>query len=265
MGAFEDGTSFLAGVFAKIPEGIRAQVKEALEKPEAKDAVTLIGESVLARSDYSRNMDGLKTKETELQQKLDNLNTWYAENKAALEEYVAIKPEYEELKTKTGTPPVVKKEEPPQSPTDPRKIVEDVLGEQGPQFVQVAAWLAGQVGRHQQMFGEPFDPMEIVSNPKLGKPIAGQPGRLFSLQDAYNEKFGERVAAKQKEVEEKKFEAEVEKRIAERNKQTGQPFPLRSESPSVLDVLTTKEGPAAHTLDSAVAEYDRLQQVRTAT
>ena len=100
---------------------------------------------------------------------------------------------------------------------------------------------------------------ELVANPKLGKPVYGQPGRVYSLQDAYQEKYGERLQAKYKEAEDKRINDEVEKRLGERIKQTTSthPFPLRAES-SPLDVLSTKDGPAAHTLDSAVAEYERL-------
>jgi DNA repair exonuclease SbcCD ATPase subunit len=258
MGAFESGQAFLAGVISKLPAELQAQAKELFEKPEAKDAVVIVGDGALARPDYSKAMNELKTKETELTEKLGNLNTWYDENKAALEDYVAIKPEYDRLQTTPHVPP---KDPPP--PADPRKLIEDVLSEQGPEFVRVSAWLAGITAKHQHMFGEPLDPVEIVSHPKLGKPIVGQPGRVFSLQDAYTEKYGERVAQKLNDAEEKKFNDEVEKRLGEERKKLGtQPFPLRHEAPSVLDVLATKDGPAAHTLDSAVAEYERLQQQR---
>jgi hypothetical protein len=90
---------------------------------------------------------------------------------------------------------------------------------------------------------------------------------VFSLPDVYTAKYGERVAAKQKEADEKKFNDEVEKRLTtERTKLAGQPFPLRGDpSPSVLDVLATKDGAASHTLDTAVAEYERLQGARSAS
>jgi hypothetical protein len=264
VGAFESGQEFLASVIAKLPADAQAQAKEIFGRPEAKEAVVIVGDGALRQPDYSKAMNELKTKETELQAKLDNLTSWFEDNKTALEEYVKIKPEYDTLKAappKPGDPP-----KPPTPPVDPRKAAEDLLAEQGPQYVQVAAYLAGLAVKHHHMFGEPLDPMAIVQNPKVGKPIAGQPGRIFSLQDAYNEVHGERVLAKQKEATEKSFNDEVEKRLAaERAKHTGQPFPLRDQSPSVLDVLNTKEGPAAHTLDTAVAEYERLQGARAAS
>lgn len=260
MGAFESGQDFLAGVIAKLPTELQAQAKELFGKPEAKDAVVIVGDGALARPDYSRAMNDLKTKETDLAAKLDNLNTWYAENEAALKEYVEIKPEYDTLKASNGKPPAHPVVKPP---ADPRKLVEDVLQEQGRDYVQLSAWLAGKAVEHFHRFGEVLDVMELTADARLGKPVAGQPGRVFSLLDVYTSKYGERLAAKQKEVDEKKFNDEVEKRLTtEMAKRQSQPFPLRGEAPSVLDVLATKEGAAAHTLDSAVMEYERLQGAR---
>jgi hypothetical protein len=112
------------------------------------------------------------------------------------------------------------------------------------------------------LFQEPLDMTELIANPKLGKPVMGQPGRVFSLQDAYTERYGERIQAKAKEAEDKRINDLVEQRLGERLKaNSSHPFPLRQES-SPLDVLSTKEGSQAHTLDTAVAEYERLQQAR---
>lgn len=264
MGAFESGTEFLAGVIAKLPPELQPQAKELFEKPEAKDAVVIVGDGVLARPDYSKAMNDLKTKETELGEKLNNLNAWYADNEAALQEYLVIKPEYDKFRAappppKPGDPPA-----PPIPPADPRKVVEEILNEQGREYVALSAWLAGKAVEHFHLFQEPLNVMELTADPRLGKPIAGQPGRVFSLPDVYASKFGERVAAKAKEADEKKFNDEVTKRLnEERARTTGQPFPLRGDaSPSVLDVLSTKDGPAQHTLDTAVSEYERLSTAR---
>jgi hypothetical protein len=263
MGAFESGQDFLAGVIAKLPAELQAQAKELFGKPEAKDAVIIVGDGAMRQPDYSKNMNDLATQKTELQAKLDNLTNWYTENKAALEEYVAIKPEYDTLKAKGNgnLPPDPTK---PNPPADPRKLVEEVVGEQGRDFVQLSAWLAGKAVEHLHLFGEPLNVMELTADPRLGKPVAGQPGRVVSLPDIYAAKYGERVAAKAKEAEDKKFNDEVDKRLAAKEAaRAGQPFPLRGDSsPSVLDVLATKEGSAAHTVDTAVAEYERLQGAR---
>ena len=60
MGAFESGQSFIAGVLAKLPAEQQAQAKAIFDAAEAKDAVALIGDGALARSDYSRHMDELR-------------------------------------------------------------------------------------------------------------------------------------------------------------------------------------------------------------
>jgi hypothetical protein len=203
-------------------------------------------------------MDALKAQQTDLTAKFEDLNTWYAANEAALKEYPTLKAENDTLRSKTGQPPLKKEE----VVVDPRAVAREEIDAAGREYVGVSAWLAGKAVAHAQMFSEPLDTMALVSNPKLGKPIAGQPGRVFSLDDAYREAHGERVSTKQKEQEDQRFNTEVEKRLAEKLKgQINQPFPLRGEAPSVLDELATKDRPV-HSLDSAVAEYERLQQAR---
>jgi hypothetical protein len=261
MGAFESGQSLLAGVLAKLPQEQRAQAEAIFNSAEAKDAVTVIGDSALARSDYSRSMDSLREKEGALNEYYARLNGWYEDNRTALEA------------ARTGggggDPSPAPSPAPAPSPgpqpggmltqADIRRIADEAINEAGRDYIAVSAFLATQGARHSHLFGEPLDMTELVANPKLGKPVYGQPGRVYSLQDAYMERFGERLATKQKEAEDKRINDEVEKRLGERIKQTTSthPFPLRQES-SPLDVLQTKDGPAVHTLDSAVAEYERL-------
>jgi hypothetical protein len=254
MGAFESGQSFLAGVLAKLPQEQQAQAKAIFDAAEAKDAVTLIGDSTLARSDYSRSMDQMREKEAALNEYYTRLDGWYTDNKAALDEARA-----------SGRPDPAPTPQPTPAPSgmissdEIRRIANEAINEAGRDYIAVTAFLTTQGARHSHMFGEPLDMTELVANPKLGKPILGQPGRVYSLQDAYHEKYGERIATRNKEAEDKRINDEVEKRLGERIKQTTSthPFPLRQES-SPLDVLQTKDGPAVHTLDSAVAEYERL-------
>ena len=252
MGAFESGQAFLQQVLAKLPEDKRAAAKALFEDAGAKDAVTLAGDGVLARADYSKAMDELRAKGEEL-------DTWFHDNKAAVDDYLAIKPKYDEL-TRTTPPP--KPADPP--PPDPRQVALDLLNEQGPHYLQASAWLAAKALEHKDLFGERLDVMALVSDPRLGKQIKGQPeGRVVSLPDLYQEKYGEKVTAKEKEVTEAKFNEEVDRRIKARDAgQVRNPYPLRGEA-SVLDALTDEGGPAKHTIDSAVALYDSLQQART--
>jgi hypothetical protein len=256
MGAYESGQSFIAGVLAKLPAESQAQAKAIFDAAEAKDAVSLIGDSTLARSDYSRSMDQLREKEVALTEYYQRLDGWYSDNKSALDE----------ARARGGPDPApTPAPAPTPQPTgmisaaEARRIAEDAINEAGKDYIAVAGFLTTQGARHAHMFNEPLDMTELIANPKLGKPVYGQPGRIYSLQDAYQEKFGERLAAKQKETEDKRINDEVDKRYQERLRQTptAHPFPLRTES-SPLDVLSTKDGPAQHTLDSAVAEYERL-------
>ena len=255
MGAFESGQSFLAGVLSKLPQEQRAQAEAIFNAAEAKDAVALLGDGALARSDYSRSMDGLREKEQALTEYYTRLDGWYAENKAALDAVVArpgggtIDP----APANGGAGGNIAL-----THDDIRRIANDAVNEAGRDYIAVSAFLATQGARHSHLFGEPLDMTELVANPKLGKPVYGQPGRVYSLQDAYSERYGERIQKKQQEAEDRRINDEVDKRLGERLKQTqsGHPFPLRESSP--LDVLSTKDGPAQHTLDSAVAEYERL-------
>jgi len=280
MGAFESGQSFLDGVLAKLPEKQREAAEAIFKAAEAKDAVTLLGDGALARSDYSRSMDQLREKEGALNEYYTRLNSWYADNQTALERAVAAgggnpqlqhNPQLQQQYTPEQLAYLQQQQQqqqqhalqsPAYTPQQMREVAEQAINEAGRDYIAVSAFIAQQGLHHLHMFGEPLDAMELVQNPKLGKPIVGQPGRVYSLQDAYQEKYGERLQAKQKETEEKRFNDEVEKRLQERQKaNASHPFPLRNES-SPLDVLASKDGPGAHTLDTAVAEYERLQSAR---
>lgn len=274
LGAFEDGQAFIAGVLAKIPDGpLRAQAKAAFDDAAAKDAVTLIGDGVLARSDYSKHMDAITAQDREMKDKLGQANdlyeknaAWYKTNEAALKDYPTLKAEVDRLKAGGGGDDD-DKEKQRGGGMDKKTIEETIaamldplLSERERGYVDVVAFMQDTGFTHQKLFGVPLTMRELIANPKIGKPILGQPGRVYSLQDAYDEKYGADVAKKAKEEHDKSIETEVQKRLTEeRNKGGGSPFPLRGSAPSVLDVLDTKEGSTAHTLDTAVAAYEQLQ------
>ena len=261
MGAKETGQSFIAGVLAKLPEAKRAAAQALFEDPEAEAAVSLIGDGVLARTDYSKNMDTLKAKETELAEKQRELTDWYTVNKGALDEYLVIKPEYETLKADPNHRP-----DPNAKPVG--GITEEqmlsVIEQRDRGFAAAMALVVPLANRHQMMFGEVLEVQELLANPKLGRPIDGQPGRVFGLTDAYNEKHGERVTAKATEAESARIKKLVDEGVAERLKgQQQHPFPLRDPNPSPLDALqATDRKTTDFTVDSAVEAYERLQQSR---
>ena len=259
MGAKESGQSFIAGVLAKLPETKRAAAQALFEDPEAEAAVSLIGDGVLARTDYSKNMDAIKVKEAELAQQKKELNDWYAVNKGALDEYLDVKTELDTLKANPDHK-VVDSKVTGVTEEDMLKIIEQ--RDRG--FANAMALVVPLANRHQMMFGEVLEVQELLANPKLGRPIDGQPGRVFGLTDAYNEKHGERVQAKQTEAESARIKKLVDEGVAERMKGSPQhPFPLRDPNPSPLDALeSAARKPADHTLDTATAEYERLTQAR---
>jgi len=259
MGAFESGQSFLAGVLSKLPAEQQAQARAIFDAAEAKDAVVLLGDGALARSDYSRSMDTIREQERALTEYYTRLDGWYAENKATLDAAAQRGGAADPAPPQDRTPNGGAGGNVALSAYDIRRIANDAVNEAGRDYIQVSAFLSTQGARHSHLFNEPLDMTELVANPKLGKPIYGQPGRVYSLQDAYMERYGERIQKKQQEAEDKRINDEVDKRLGEKLKatQSGHPFPLRTEA-SPLDALSTKEGPAAHTLDSAVAEYERL-------
>lgn len=263
MGAFESGQSFLAGVLAKLPEGQRAQAEAVFNAAEAKEAVTLLGDGALARGDYSRHMDDLREKEQALTTYYTQLDGWYKDNQTALTEARDVRARGGDPAAPAAASGSPGLQSPAMTPEQIRQIANDAINDAGRDYIAVSAFIATQGDWHRHVFGEPLDATELVNNPKLGRPIVGQPGRVYSLQDAYNEKYGARIHEKQQAAEEERFNAEVEKRLTERTRASAsQPFPLRSES-SPLDVLSIKDGPASHTLDSAVAEYERLVAAKT--
>src|SRR5258706_4057973 len=130
MGAKESGQSFLAGVLAKLPEADRAAAQAIFEKPEAEQAIVLVGEGALARPDYSKAMDEVTKLKTELEDERNTLTTWFTDNQAALKDYLVIRPEYDKLK---GNPPTPSpKPEPP--PAFDQKALDETLDQRDRAF-----------------------------------------------------------------------------------------------------------------------------------
>jgi hypothetical protein len=272
--ASDSGKSFMAGVLAKLPDALRAQAETIFNAAEAEVALEVVGTGALAQPEINRKLDEIATQDRDLKEKLaaatnlyERNDAWFKTNEAALKEYPTLKSELDRLKAggdgDGGDPPKPVTLDKKTIEDTIREMMDPLLSERERGYVDVVAFMQDTGGAHLKLFGELPSMRELTANPKLGKPIIGQPGRVFSLQDAYNEKYGGLVQAKAKETHDKEIEAEVQKRLGEeRSKNGGQPFPIRGQAPSVLDVLDTKEGAAAHTLDTAVAAYETLQAGR---
>ena len=258
--ASDAGKLFLAGVFAKLSDADRTQAQAIFEKAEHEGALEVIGTGALAQPDINRRYDELKVKETELDTLTDQNQAWWAEHQAAIADYLKIKPEYDKLK---GNPNPNPNPQPVAGLT--REDIAADLEQRDRAFAGALALGVTLSTRHLQMFNEVLDVNALLTDARLGQPIKNQPGRVFGLQDAYTAAHGERVATKAKEAEDARINKLVEEKLAEeRKKQPAlQPYPLgHGPDPSPLDVLQTKDGIAQHTVDSAVAFYDRLQADR---
>ena len=248
--ALETGKSFLSGVLAKLPEGLRNKsLTEILAATEASDFLTTVGDSTLARSDYSRFMDELKAKEEAVLADHQKLTDWWNGH----QDYDQIKAERDRLKAGGVTPPV---DDPP---TDDKKFVDletfnKVMQETQQSAVAYMNTAVHLTTKHLHQFGEVIDPNDLVQ-------LANQ--KRISIVDAYQQKYGERLTAAAAKAEEDRINKLVEDRVAEeRRKHPEMPYPLRNQSPSVLDSMTPDRNPAEFTVDAAVAEYNRLQASR---
>jgi len=248
--AVETGRSFLQGVLAKLPESLRDSFKQAIESPEAAEALTVVGDGVLARSDYSRSMDAIREQQAAIQADYAALTQWYENNKTALQEAQTLR---------TASPAAAPTPAPvaPSAPTPPADTGwQQALreAEQGAvRFASVAGKLQFQ---HFRDFNEVLDVEELVQD-ALAKRV--------SVPDAYQARYGDRLREKAAQAEQVRIDKLVADRLAEeRKKDAGQPFPLRQVAPSVLDVLEDPSRAQKHDLDAAVAEYERLQLSRGA-
>ena len=263
MGAFESGQDFLKGVLAKLPESLRNKpLEEIVAAAEAKEALTTVGDSVLARSDYSKHMDAIREEKAKLTEDYEKLTAWYEEKKQVLDEYGRIKPEYDKLKADPLRPRT-----PVTDPAlDPSKFIDkDTFAkEMREQQMAAANYLGLQQAitlKHYNDFKEVIDTRELLNDPNLGK--TAPDGHVYGLLDAYQTKYHDKLAEKAKADEDARINKLADERVAEKMKGMQQPFPIRRSEPSVLDLIETpaKDAPK-HDVDSAVALYEQLTQAR---
>lgn len=260
--ASDAGKSFMAGVLAKLPEAARGQVETIFASADAAGALEVIGTGALAQPEINRQLDDLRKKSTELDDLRDRNVTWFTENKAALDEYLKIKPEFDTLKA-GGV--IVEK---PTSSGPTKEEIAQALDQRDRSFAGALALSMDLSAKHMHMFAEPLNTTELFSDPKIGK-VDAATGQYYGLQDAYNAKHGARVQEKLTANEAARIQKLVDEQVAQRMKGLPQnqqhPFPLRDPSPSPLDALTAERKPADFTVDSAVAEYERLNAARIGT
>lgn len=257
MGAFESGSEFIKGILAKLPEGLRNQpLDQILASAEAKEALTFAGDGVLARSDYSKNMDSLKQREDALTEDYNKLNTWYAENSSALEEY-------KKLKAQSPVDPNKPRDPNPAGPDLSKFVDLETFGKtMNEQQMQAANYLGLQNAltlQHYDRFKEVIDTRDLLADKNLGKQKAD--GSIYGLKDAYQAKYADKLSEYDKQQHRALIDKEVQERLAEerKNQPANQPFPLKA-APSALDLLEpdSKEKPSDFTPERAAAFYQEL-------
>jgi len=247
--ALDTGKSMLDGILAKLPESLRDSARTAFAAPEAEAALTELGARTLAQSDYSRMADELKEQQEAITADYERLNGWYAQQETKLKTFDQIAAENARLKG--GVPPPKKDDAPPPSVG----LTEEDFTKRLNERERAAATYFNATNRmaieHLQRFGE------VLDLDALGK---FSESKRINIFEGYQQQFADRLAAKAKEADDARVNKLVEDRLTEeRRKQQEQPFPLRGQAPSVLDVLAEKDGPAKHTLDTATALYEQLQ------
>ena len=262
--ASEAGKAFMAGVLAKLPESVRGQAEALFTSADAESALEVIGTGALAQPEINRKLDELRTAQNNLDQMQREADAvyqqqtdWWAKNQPKVEEFDRLKPEYDRLKA--GKP----------SMTLDTKVVEDLRKEFGESLsrlqtegANVMAFMTTLGVKHFREFGTEPDLQSLLTDKQLGKPMPD--GRTYGLVHAYEAKYGEQIKARATKAEDDRIGKLVEERLAERMKTiTSQPFPLRNQAPSALDILeTTTDSPDKHTVDSATALYEQLQAAR---
>lgn len=251
--ALDSGKAFVEQVLAKLPESLRDAARTAFAAPEAAEALTTVGDGVLARSDYSRLMDEVREKEAAITEDYTKLNGWYETNKSRLGQVETLEAEIARLSG--GKPPVPDLTKPAVPSGLSREDLDKVLEDRDRNYAGVLAYTTSLATKHLRDFNEVLDVQAVIDNATKTR---------SSLDASYKTLFAEKLTAKAKAEEDARINKQVEERLAERLKGQGdQPFPLRNQSPSVLDILQTKDdAPANHNLDTAVAEYERLMATR---
>jgi hypothetical protein len=262
------GSSFLAGVLAKLPEADRAKGQEALQTLQALGGgavIAAIGDGTLAQEELSRQLDALKkqqedldtlkTELTERDQQLTSyhadLTKWYDGNKAALEEYKTMK---------AGGGGGGRKPTGAGDGKDlPGGITPEALDE------RIRAEQAGFLGfsrdqnkitrEHFAKFGEVLDLEPLLLHPEVGK--IGLVG-VYTL--VHKDRLAKHEADAQKAAEDK-IRADERAKVLAEQAQFPYPTPTGVGSGSPLDALSGDKKPDS-LVDAATQHYQRLTQQR---
>ena len=221
---------FLADVLAEVPEDRRVTVEESLK------ASKILKEGVLARDDYSRNMDRLRTDQetlnaqiAEAKTRIAGWETWYADMSTQFttkeEALKAYEKEYGPLETKGTRKPVAQA-------TD--TVTKDVLAAELNKAVTAAMQFSSALSdvklRHYQEFKEMLPESQLLElAAKENIPLSVAHDRI--------------VADKRKTVSDavlaERIKTEREQAVAEFQQQHKFPIITTSNQPHPLDLART--------------------------
>lgn len=253
-----EGNAVLDTFFSKLPEGVRDTVKAAVTA--APDAVKAIGEMAMSRSDYSRSKDQLAQEQAANGKFRGDLQTWYDANKANLDLGVKAK-ELGWDPTKALTDDAHRDGAGPRSTDLPADVVrkDDLVKFVNEREAGAAAFfglLNDLSFDHFQQFGERLDTTALMRDPRIEK---------LGLDGVYKAQHGARIEQRQKDLREKDFDAEVNKRLAARLASSRPVDATAAGSDfSPLDALEPQTATGKPGLvEDAVAEYHRLAALHT--
>lgn len=196
------GKSFIQQLAEKLPEAKRAAFLSTFDGEET--ALQTVGDSVLARSDYSRAMNDLKAVEAKQTQ-------WWKDNQPLLDLGAKAKDAgWTPENPGGGNPPDPNGNRSGVTPEDVNKL----LDEREAGAAAFFATLSSLQMRHFTTFGEPLDARQLMAD------AVSDPNRR-GLEHAYQTRFADKLAAKAKEKDDQAFETRYKERFAEDVKKLG--------------------------------------------
>ena len=255
---------FVKSVLAEISEDQRETVKEALENDKV---LGLIGDGVLRQSEFSRGMDELTTRNTEVEAQLAKSDTIFKDNvqwRADNEQGVAVlKAENERLKKALAVGDGVGDPDPEGDPSPPGfdssrfvskedfdKAVNDRIAGVERDGVKLMSVMTRLTTQHLKEFDEVLDTDALIAHANEKK---------LHIDTAYDDFIKDRVEEKrQKEFDEKIEAAKKEARVEAFKEANAVPYLVDSSEPSTLDGLK-KSGKEEYGSKAALDEYYRNQ------
>lgn len=240
----QKATSFLQGILSFVPDAQRAQAVELFQSlGNVELAAEHIASHILRQDDYSRVMnegqEHLRTKQADLDALVESLSrertdvgAWWDANKTALEDYKRIKGSSDGNGNSNTLPP---RDDDPLTKPMSRKDVEDLINRVSTQAVTVMETYNALSLEHYKTFGDALtkaDFERIRAHPQIG-----EIGLVSAWRATYKDKF-DAVATAARDADVKKWKDEGRKEaMDEFTRQSGPPYVVPGQAPSVLDIL----------------------------